>query len=276
MSTTLEKAPPKRKRGRQTIYKPILMVKVYKLARAGLSPAEIASAMGVVNRTFFYWLERKPEFREALEMGKEERLKENSLPKYIFGKLSPELKALWQRIKKFEKEKNSTERIEMLLSDNGKRVRQMLFLHALSETNFSVTKACLAVRIHKRELDGWVKEADFAELVSEIEWHKDNFFEDSLMDLISMRVPAAVIYANKTRNKERGYGKRDTLDVNISGSVLHGVMDLSELMPYLTSEGKESLMEALRLREEQRTKAQMRPPSYEEVIEQQVLSLPAS
>src|SRR5690606_21892274 len=46
-----------------------------------------------------------------------------------------------------------------------------------------------------------------------------NFIEDGLMDLIEIRNPNAVIFANKTLNRDRGYDEK--IEVHHSGQVNH-------------------------------------------------------
>lgn len=222
------------------------------MVRAGLSDKDICSTLKVTAMTLRNWENRRPELKEAEEIARKERSENESLPNFIYTRLSPKMKELWDKIKKLEKSANGAAKIELLLQDHGKNVRQQLFLHALCMGGFSASMALAKVNVTKKELDNWINtDLEFAELVEEINWHKGNFFEESLVKLVQQGNTAAVLFANKSFNDKRGYGNKSQVDVNVSGQVMHGVLDLSELMPFLSAEAKTELLEAIRRKDEQ-------------------------
>jgi len=176
------------------------------------------------------------------------------LPQWIYSRLTPELQEIWKKIDRWDKQKGGAAKIEMILQDHGKAVRQQLFLHALSTCRFSCTRALAKVNVTKREFDNWLlHDVDFAELVDEVEWHKGNFFESALIGLVEAGEPGAVVFASKTFNAERGYGIKARVDHNVAGTVMHGVVDLLEVAPFMKEETRADLLEAIRLRELQQT-----------------------
>jgi hypothetical protein len=92
------------------------------------------------------------------------------------------------------------------------------------------------------------------ELIDEIQFHKSEFFETALIDCVEARETSAVIFANKTFNRDRGYGA----SVDIRGNIHHttdansAAVDLLELSEYLSQSAKTELLDALRKREEKK------------------------
>ncbi len=233
-------------------WKPILLVQIYRMVRAGLEEVDICKSLRIAHKTLWLWRRERPELQEAMDIAKKELSEGENFPDWIYAKLSPELKVIWNRIRKWEKNKNGVAQIEIMLQDGGKLVRQQLFLYALCMSCFSPSMAMGKVNITKSTLDEWIsQDVKFAELVEEINWHKGNFFEQHLVQLVHENNPAATIFANKTYNKDRGYASHSTMDVQHSGQVLHGIVDLSELMPFLSGSAKLELLEAIRKRDVQ-------------------------
>lgn len=232
-------------------YKPIMAVHAYRYERMGLDELLICEHLQITKQTYHNWRERYAELREAVELGRKEANEKEDFRLWVYRRLPHRLRKLWEDIRLLEKEPNGEERIRLLLNDSGKRVKQELFLHALVTSHFSPSRALRRMCMSKKELDEWVKQdAEFADLVEEIQWHKGNFFEEGLVKLVRDGNPAAIIFANKTHNRERGYESRSSVDVNVSGTILAGVLDLDELAPYLSSAAKIELLDAIRSREE--------------------------
>lgn len=263
--------------GTKKKYRAIIPVEVYRMAKAGMSQTEMESHLGVNHATFWRWQSRYPELKQALEMAQKELEDGPTFPQWVYSRLPDNLKELWDQIEEWEHEPNAVAKIELMLADHGKRVRQQMFLHALCMSNFSPSTAMARVGLSKSVLDRWIAgDAEFAELVEEIQWHKANFFEESLCKLVAAGHPAAVIFANRSYNAKRGYASQSEVSVNgqvsINGTVLHGVLDLSELIPYLTNQAKQELLEAIRKRDYEKSKA-LSPqvmPSVEELVSQEI------
>ena len=231
-------------------WKPIMLVQIYRLVRIGIPDIDICRSLKVSRETFYKWQRLYPELKEAVEIAKRELAESENFPTWVYSRLSPSLQALWDKIEQLHGCADGVAKIEMLLQDNGKKVRQQLFLFALCISRFSPSVAMQKVNITKKELDRWMhSDVEFAELVDEVQWHKGNFFEESLVALVQEGNPAAVMFANRTFNRERGYEKKSTLSVEHSGNVMVGVLDLAELIPMLTESTKLELLGAIRKKE---------------------------
>ena len=225
-------------------WKAIHLVSIYRMVRLGFTDGEIAKSLNVSMTILWKWRKEKEGLQEAWDLAVKEREEGETLPDWIFSRLTPELQDLWRKIQRFDRQVGGGAKIEILLSDKGKRVRQRLFLHALASCRFNATKALTKVNVTKKELDVWTStDPDFAALVEEIEWHKANFFESALVGLIERGDAAATMFANKTFNQRRGYGT--TLKVEHSGQVDHRVFDLASLIPYLKEDTKQDVFDAL-------------------------------
>jgi hypothetical protein len=254
-------------------WKPIYLVQIYRLVRLGMSDPELCQTLDVSRQSLWNWKRRYPEVREAYNLAKKDLHESESFPRWVFSRLSPELKEVWRKIRKWEKEDNGVVRIEAMLEDRGKRVRQQLFLHALCVSRFSPTIAMMRVNLAKGELDRWINtDPEFAALVEEMQWHKGNFFEESLVQLVKEGNPAAVIFANKSYNAKRGYNpiKNLGIDVNVHGQVNVGVFDLADVMQFLSEASKLELLQAIRRKE-----AQDNPRlTAREILSQQIAEIP--
>lgn len=194
-------------------------LRAYLYARSGITDSAIAKLFGVTASQINGWIGKKPAFREALEMGRDLK-SSGSFREYIHGRLSPEMRELWDRINMAENVQNGTQRIEEMLANSGKTARQHLFLYSLVHCNFNQSEACRKVNIPVTTLHGWISnEPDFAKLIDEIHWHKGNFFEEALVKQIKAGDPVATIFVNKTFNKDRGYG--DSLKIDVNKKVTH-------------------------------------------------------
>jgi hypothetical protein len=237
--------------GKATKWREIFLVRIYRMMRQGLTDLEIAADLGVRRETLWLWRKQRAEYREMVEIVKREVEDTKDFPAWVYSRLSPELQKLWDKIEALDAARSPVGLIENMLADHGKRARQQLFLHALCTYGFSASQALAKVNVTKKELDRWIREDyGFAELVQEVEWHKANFFEEQLVNLVNEGNPTAVIFANKTFNRERGYANKLEVDHNHSGTVLHGVLDLSEIMGYLSPAAKLEVLNAIRKREE--------------------------
>jgi len=197
----------------------------YKLASQGCTQEEIATHMGVKTETLRHWIKTKPAFRSALKQGREQC--KGTAPgviadymHYVYGLLPPNLKRLYDEIKQFHEEKKPLKRIDALLRLEGKRARQYLFLQALVSSNFNPSMACRFVAISVDTFQQWVREEpEFANLMQQMQVHKKNLFESALIRLVKLGEPSAVMFANKTINRDRGFSEKT--EIHHSGEVHH-------------------------------------------------------
>lgn len=209
------------------------IIKVYKLRRDGVDAINnVALALGTNSATLKRWLEQKPALAAAWAEGGVDRGGTGGAAReYIINRLPPKLQAVWQELQGLVHDPCAAGRLEAIFADGGRRMRQHLFLHACVTSQFNVSQAMGMVGISKATLDNWVaRDTDFAMMVQEILFHKKNFIEGALMDQVAMGETSAIIFANRTQNQDRGYGKQSTVNVKHSGGVEHThTIDISTL-----------------------------------------------
>lgn len=200
---------------------------VLDLARDGHSESQMARALGISRPTFLLWEQKRRLFCMAIEWGRQyyrnRRKKTPCLSDHIYQHLPSHLKTLWNRINSMDKARVGADKIDAILQERGKLVRQHLFLHALYNGGFSIIEACRKVAISRSTFDYWCKDPEFLELVNTVESIKDDFFESSLVRLIQMGDSPATCLAAKMRLRGRGYQEKATVDVNVKGRIDHNM-----------------------------------------------------
>lgn len=233
------------------VWKDIFLVRAYELARNGLKDSQIAQALGTSRVSFTKWKETKPALNEALRLARA-NLTSNSkngveqFLDYVYERLSPDLKAIWELL--VSEEESEIQRAEKIMEARGDRIRQKLFLHALVHYCFNPSQACRAVNISKSVLDRWIaQDAEFAALVAEMEWHKKNLFDGKLVELVMSGDPAAIIFANKTMNRDRGYN--DKVEVEHKHSHSHAIVAVQ--VDALSIQAKKEMLAQLQAKRKQ-------------------------
>jgi len=234
---------------RRTVWKDDFYVEVYNLARSGLKEGQMAAALGISLPTFRSWERKKKAFKSAIQKGRKEYRGRNnktaSFEDYVYKRLSKDLRLTWNRICKLDKKKGGLEKIEAILDRKGRRVRQELFLHAWISGNFSISEALRKVNISRNTLERWKKEdPEFAKLVKQIPWYRKNFFEDHLSRLVAGGDSSAIIFVNRTYNRDRGYNEKFDIDMNLSGELNQNVMSVDVLK--LPLETRKEILKSLR------------------------------
>ena len=225
-------------------------VKTYELVISGLNESQIAKTLGVTSATFTAWKEMRPALIEAIEKGKiaKSKLEEKTNITNCHN-LSPELQELWDKILLCDNIRNGLDRMESLLIDAGKGARQRLFIFCLIKNNFDVTQACRRLNINKTTLTKWVREdIEFSDMLKEIDWYKGNFYENALVRLVAEGDTNAVIFANKTYNKDRGYSDKLEIQSSVQHTHLHAHFTIDDLeLPIST---RMEILEAIRRKKE--------------------------
>jgi hypothetical protein len=214
----------KRTKRRPTKWEDRFIFRAYDMARQGYDITRMGRALGVNRLTIVAWQEKHRLFRLAIDLGSRYWTDRGStdrpsLASMLYKRLSRKSKALWEEINYLDKQGASAERVEALLAETGKRVRQSLFLYAWIDENFSLTAACRKVNISRLTVHAWRKSRSFNRLLDEISEAKKDFFESSLVGLVRQGDTTATVFANRTINADRGYG--DRVNVNVSGQIEH-------------------------------------------------------
>lgn len=205
------------------------LVTVYQLAREGLPEKQIAQALGVKPDTFRSWKMKRRALRDACQRGRKHNGTNGTnatFRDYVYNRLPPNLQELWHKINACELEEYGPQRLDALFAEGGKRARQHLFIYAYVDSNFNMSNAMGKIGVSRRLFHVWCEQdADFAELIDELHWHKKNFFEAALIGRVVAGDTAAILHVNKTINADRGYSEK--VRVEVTGAVEHTVAALS-------------------------------------------------
>lgn len=230
---------------KKQVWRDEMLIDVVLLARSGMTKQKIAKALGVSVTIFYKWLKRKSALRYALAKGRETSKGIENFRTYVYNRLPQKLKDIWDSINAIEKKRNGVERVEAILKDAGKKARQHLFLYAYTTCGFNASEACRAVVIDRQTYEAWYKkDPEFHALFDEMEFHKKNYFEGALVDLVQARETSAVIFANRTYNADRGYGAK--VEVKHSGEINHNVNVVPIKDLDLDTDLKKALLQAIR------------------------------
>lgn len=184
-------------------------IEIYELALLGKTNRQIAKELGFDDSTFDRWRDRKPDIDVAINKAREKikgSPRKTELANFVYGRLPPHLKELWEKLDLLN-EADGPEKVDLLFRNQGKDARQQLFIHALLMYSFNASLAMNKLGVTSKMLKLWMEDPDFLELVKEIEIHKGNFYESCLIDKAAEGDTQAIIFANKTFNRNRGYGE---------------------------------------------------------------------
>src|SRR5580704_3933084 len=208
----------KRPKPAKTMYDDFMPVKAFRLARGGLVGKQLADALGISVDILKTWKREHSAFKRAIEEARTDGRgkKEETFLDYCFNRLSPDLQWLWKRVINLIDDldtdthpKKSERALRALLSDEPDEVLMNLFLHALVHYNFNTSSACRSVGVSLQKLQKWENHyPDFKKLVREILVHRKNLYEESLVKLVKQGDPSAILFANRTLNRDRGYSDK--------------------------------------------------------------------
>jgi hypothetical protein len=182
--------------------------------------------------------------REVATQHHSSRTREKTFGHYVFKHLSAESRKTWEDLKFWVDHQDGQKQIELLVKNLGKRLRQELFIHALVSTNYDISRALFMTGTTRRTIDHWREDLAFAQLFDEIQWHKKNFFEKAMMDLVSERNPLATIWVNKTVNADRGYSEKIRVEHQLTGNTGFSFEDLD-----LDMDTRRKVLDAIRRRQ---------------------------
>lgn len=188
-------------------------LKIYELAKDGYNQKDIAALIGVTYVTFMAWRKKNPDVKRAIKKGRawREKHKTNNWNEFIYGKLPSEMRIVWDKLNELEKDKiGGLAKIEMLLENQGKQVRQYLLLHALiGQCRFNLHKACQKVNITPAVFNKWKEtDPDFVSMINMIPEIKKDLLEEQFFKLVEDGDSAAILFGLKTLAKDRGYGEK--------------------------------------------------------------------
>lgn len=206
-------------------------VRIYELVRMGTKFKHVAEQLGVSVQTLKEWKKKDPAVRFAFQRGREFAQKDggpgSTFLEYVYNRLPEDLQDTWKQLDALSTIDSGEKRVEAVLAGHGKRERQTLFVHALIACNFNAAEACRRVNIPYITLTKWKEtDPDFIGLMDTIHEMKKDFVEGALMGLVAQGDTSAVLFCNRTLNKDRGYDPKITVEHR--GRVDHG-LDLMQL-----------------------------------------------
>lgn len=194
------------------------------LAYASSTDMDICRHLKMSDVAFRKWRRKYPFFNYAVEEGRRIRTLRNtgeSIQEWVAGRLSPAARKVWDSIMFWQEHKDEYDKIREVIKPQSEHIRKTVWLHAFVKCRFSISSACRLVGISYHAVNQWRQEGEFKKMVDEILAMQGDFIEEALMDLVAARDTGAVIFASRTKNRDRGYG--DKIDVNHSGSIKHEV-----------------------------------------------------
>ena len=241
-------------------FDPSLYVRVYELAKSGLKRNSIAVSLKVTDAKLKGWMRSKPALQEAYDKGAAAARglgAYGAFKEFAYGRLPKKAQVLWDELDRIAgEEKYNTDQVEVRrrlgemwrkVEASPVRVQQHLFLYALVHCDFVISSACRRVGVGPQLVEAWARnDRVFADLMAGVHKSKKDFFEECLIQLARNGDSGAIIFANRTLNKDRGYADRTTIDINNKTEVTHK-LDLEALSP----ETKRALLEDLRRKKEQ-------------------------
>ncbi len=199
-----------------------LYVEIYDLAKQhGYTNSQLAKHIGVCDAVFVNWIKKKPALKLCLDRARDTDSGQQTFQEYAYGRLPPNLKELWDRINGWDGHRDAYDKVQAILNSTTKRNHQHLFIYAMIRYNFCAAKALRSLNLSKRKLNYWLEEPEFKELLKELDWHKGNFFESALMRLVKNGEVSAVLMANRTFNRDRGYNPPKEVNTTLNGTLDH-------------------------------------------------------
>jgi hypothetical protein len=244
----------------------------YRLAMEGLNDQQMCAVVGVTPNVFTRWKEKRPSLAAGIKEAREERKSlKNNLSGFLFDRLSPETREVWDRLMTAWQDDSPASRerkLRAVLDGKDEATMKHLFLHALVHSQFNATEAMKQVGVTQRQVKRWAEsDPQFVEAVDEIETHKKNFYESKLVNLVSVGDPAAVMFVNRTYNADRGYSPKQ--QVEVSSTVHHhhsGQVTLDAIAPLVSVEVLEQIHRAVLVLKSRNPEAL--PPRMGQIVEQ--------
>ena len=240
----------------------------------GLSITAAAKRLGVTDQCCRNWLKQHKSARRAWEHGTatraevtQEGKQGGSFANYVFRHLSTDMQELWELAIGDNMDGDIDYAVSAgVIAAAGDYARKRLYAHALACSNWNTNVAMQICGITYKELKRWQQhDEDFLQLMHELEWYKKNYWEQQLHNLVARQDKDAVLFVNKSINKDRGYGEQvavqhsGTIGQHHTGAIQHEHSQLVNLGALdLPVQVLQQVMEAI-----ERAAATAAPPQLE-------------
>lgn len=226
-----------------------MMIDIYSMARDGYNDKIIAKALGVTPAAFCLWKKKYKSVQYAFKKAEKDKKSIDNMDwtEYIKNRIPDHLKSLWNEISQYDSNASGYEMAQQLLHRKSRRIRQDLLCHAILACNFNLTKALRKVGVARCTFVKWMEnDPEFVELLNEVREIKQDLFEEGLIRLVRAGDSPAIIFANRTVNRKRGYGEHVSTsfeaNINVTSLPLHEL----DLAPEILR----ALMEAMNKRKQ--------------------------
>lgn len=204
-------------------------VKAYQFAVCGMNDKQIGRALGLMEKTFYKYVKEKPALREALNEARSKGAGTRQFMRLVSNRVPDDLRDLWEELSDDDDAKR--QKAYLTIKQGDKRRAQHLFVHAYIAANFNESKAVDMTGLNIHTVVQWKqKDKHFKALLAFIKESRKEFGQNALMEKISEGDTAAIIFFNRTFNKDLGYDTRIQLDVK--GEVEHkNTISVKDLPP---------------------------------------------
>jgi hypothetical protein len=138
------------------------------------------------------------------------------------------LQRVWDEMSEFDDGETGYAKARALMRTKPKRARQQLLIYAVLSSGFNLTKALRRVGIPRKTLLDWMEnDPGFTDLLHEVQEMKKDFFEEGLVGLVKRGDSPGIIFANRTQNRDRGYGEKT--EIHHSGNIVQWTIPVNEL-----------------------------------------------
>lgn len=194
-----------------------MYVTIYEMAREGLTKEVIANQLGTTVRALNEWSMTRPGVKDAYRRGRakfKDKTCHTKFFEYVYDRLPPHLQKLFNQIEQvvdLPAKSGKKRRVDERIQQQPKFARQHMYIHAMIRFNFNSSKASSAINVSLETVKKWMANENFRNLINELEIHKKNFFESALVKLVGDGNTAAILFANRTVNGDRGYAEKQTI-----------------------------------------------------------------
>lgn len=193
-------------------------VKCYQLAMSGMDDTKIARALSLKPETFYRWVKERPALKDALEQARSRGAGTRAFMRMISQRIPDDIRPLWEQLSDDDDDKRASAYATIKKGDQ--RRAQHLWVHAYIACNFNENKATDMTGLTNNTIALWKRnDRHFKGLLQHIKECRKEFGQNCLMDRMVEGDTAAIIFFNKTFNKDLGYDTR--IQIDVKGEVEH-------------------------------------------------------
>jgi hypothetical protein len=216
----------------------------YRLALSGLVDTKIARSLGVKDDTFARWVKQRPALADALQQARNRGATSRAFMEQMTERMPADLQEVWRKLS--SDDPVVREDGQYSLQKAGRRKQQHLFINAWVAMNFNQDRACQATGTRMATFHLWRRQdKEFKKLMDFVREARGDFYENALIEKVAQGDTTAVIFANRTYNKDRGYDSKVTVEVGGSVEQRHTIT-----VKELSTEAKRQLLEEIRRKKE--------------------------